>query len=88
MICTGSGLGAVINASKDLAAALAFCCAAFSFLFALVIGVSSSPFAWIRFLLLSRGGVDRVPAAGGLVGVQVFRMSTNVSKSKKKQAKG
>jgi hypothetical protein len=87
MICTGSGLGAVVNALTGVAATLAFRFAAFRFLLALAVDVSSSPFALIRFLLLSRGGVDRVPTAGGLVGVRVFGMR-NVSKSKKKQAKG
>ena len=86
MICTGSGFSAVINALTGLAAAFASPCAALRFLFALVVSVSSSPSAVIRFLLLSRGGVDRVPTAGGLVGVHVFGMG-NVSKGKKKQAK-
>ncbi len=41
MICTKSGLSAVVNALTGLAAALAFRCAAFRFLLALVVGVSS-----------------------------------------------
>ena len=69
------------------AAALAFRCPALRFLLALVVGVSSSPFALIPLILLLCGGVDRLPTAGGLLGVRVSGMR-NVSEGKKKQAKG